>query len=129
PLMLTETVAVWDATSGKVVSTLPDSPRGPWVVSWNGSRLARADGTGAVTVWDTATGQPLRTLTGHTRPVTSLTFTPDGRSLAAMSQDRYLRVWDVTGEDDKPVTVLGGPQDYAASLQIPILALSPAGDR
>ena len=32
-----------------------------------------------VWLWDPATGQSVRTLTGHTRTINALAFSPDGR--------------------------------------------------
>ena len=39
-------------------------------------------------LWDLATGEHLRTLTGHTGPVRGVAFSPDGRLLATASYDR-----------------------------------------
>jgi WD40 repeat protein len=33
----------------------------------------------------------------HTQSVTALAFTPDGRSLASVSHDQHVKVWEVTG--------------------------------
>jgi WD40 repeat protein len=52
----------------------------------DGATLAVADAEHVITLWDTATGKPLRALRGHRGPVYSLTFSPDGRSLVALSQ-------------------------------------------
>src|SRR5947209_14411433 len=43
-----------------------------------------------------------RRLAGHTSPVSSVAFTPDGRRLFSASHDRTLRVWDVsTGRPER----------------------------
>jgi WD40 repeat protein len=45
-------------------------------------------------------GQLLRTLTGHTRPVTSVAVIPDGKQIISSSWDNTLKVWDLeTGEE------------------------------
>jgi len=37
----------------------------------------------------------LRTLTGHTRPVWSVTFSPDGKLLVSGSEDGTMLLWGV----------------------------------
>ena len=60
----------------------------------DGRLLATASGDETARLWDPATGQPLRTLTGHTGAVTGVAFSPDGRLLATASDDETARLWD-----------------------------------
>jgi WD40 repeat protein/nucleoside phosphorylase len=59
------------------------------------SVIATGHGDGSIRIWDVVTGRPLRVLYGHTEPVRSVAFSPDGALLAAASNDWTLTIWDV----------------------------------
>ncbi|KAM0169111.1 hypothetical protein ACHAPF_010297 [Botrytis cinerea] len=63
----------------------------------------------------------LQTLEGHTNPVTSVAFSPDGKQVVSGSDDKTVRLWDtVTGQQIQPT--LEGHTDYVRSV-----AFSPDG--
>ncbi len=66
--------------------------------SADGLRLASASWDGTIKIWDAATGQPIRTLTGKS-PLHAVVFHPDGTRLVSAGNDRTVTLWDAaTGQ-------------------------------
>ena len=63
----------------------------------DGARLAVASSIG-IWIYDAYTGAEISLFTGHTRPVNSVAFSPDGGTIASGSSDNTIRLWNaVTG--------------------------------
>jgi len=60
-------------------------------------------------LWDTETGKLIRTFVGHNRPVTVITFSPDGSRIVTGSITDELRVWDVASGNQ--VNAFKAPHD------------------
>jgi WD40 repeat protein len=87
-------------TDGGGVNWLAFSPDGRLLATASGDRTAR--------LWDPATGEHRRTLTGHTRDLWDVAFSPDGRLLATGGEDGTARLWDpATGEHRRTLTLTG----------------------
>jgi WD40 repeat protein/serine/threonine protein kinase/tetratricopeptide (TPR) repeat protein len=126
---------VWDAQTGQellrleghggsqqAVESVCFSPDGQWLASGGSQdRTAR--------VWDLATGKEIRRFKGSWSNTRSVTFSPDGRRLAAANNDSSLRgnfaevrVWDVSdGREIFALRVLG--------TDVNCLCFSPDGRR
>ena len=105
------TVRLWDANTGKNIKTLTGdtfslgvnsvsfSPDGNTIASINYTTHRTFGGAEdwehPVLLWDVNTGRHIKTLTGHTRGVNSVSFSPDGNTIASGSADDTVRLWDV----------------------------------
>ncbi|TFK57514.1 WD40 repeat-like protein [Heliocybe sulcata] len=89
------------AAAGSFAVPTPPYADGSWemyqdfvgAVQFWGYALVSGSGDGAVRMWDMRTGQPHRTLLGHTGPVTCLQF--DELHIASGSLDKSIRIWDL----------------------------------
>ena len=76
--------------------------------SKDGKILASGGEDTTIKLWDVETGQELRTLKGHTAPIRSVTFSPDGKTIASGSRgsDANFKLWNI--ETGKEIRTLEG---------------------
>jgi WD40 repeat protein len=97
----------WDVVSGKELQERPGEFG--WIpvlaASPDGRMLASADwGAQEVSLWDTSSGKLLRQLPlkGEQQYVRNLTFSADGKTLAACQYHGFIQFWDAaTGQDQR----------------------------
>jgi WD40 repeat protein/serine/threonine protein kinase len=89
------TLKLGNTDTGQCVHTSYSEPVIAAAFSPNGKRAATA-GLERVWLWDAATGKAIRSLQGHTGPVSSLAFSPDGARLVSGCEDSSVRLWDAT---------------------------------
>ncbi len=102
-----DAVGVWELATGKEFMRLKTGLVGPIAFAPDG-RLLAAAGLGAIRLWDIPTGKEvlpiqlppnLRTsYLGQPRGISSLTFSPDGKTLATGLLDGSILIWDVAPE-------------------------------
>jgi WD40 repeat protein len=127
------TARLWDAADGQQIRLLrartqpvdaamvvvqpPEAHFSP-----DSQRVVIALSDRSASLWETASGKRLQTLTGHTDWVTDEAFSPDGRRLVTTSADKTARLWDAASGE--PLRVFSGHTDTVAGA-----AFSPDGRR
>ena len=89
-------IYVSETATGKALAMLEEHPDSITALAFSPDRkkLATADGTWTVRLWEISTGKYIRSLTGHPGAVNALAFSPDSKNLA--SAGGTLRIWDIT---------------------------------
>ena len=66
----------------------------------DGTQMTVARGI-SIMIYDAFTGAEISLLTGHTAPVNSIVYRPDGNTLISYGRDGTIRLWDLTEEKEK----------------------------
>lgn len=99
------TARLWDISTGEQIQTLAGYKNTKWYVFFytNGLPLAidiKGEIGGVddeiIRLWDLRTGEQIKILPGHSSWVTNLCFSIDGNTLASLSFDETVLLWDLT---------------------------------
>lgn len=86
--------------------------------------LATAGDDKIIKLWDTNTGQVIRTFVGHSWSVAAVTFSSDGETLISGSWDKTIKLWSVSKSAE--IATLSGHLDsvttVATSPNLPLIA-------
>jgi Tol biopolymer transport system component len=91
-----KTARLWDAASGRLLSTLQGHTGAISAASFSpdGRRIVTASADKTARLWDAANGRSISTLVAHTGAVAAASFSPDGRRIVTASFDKTARLWD-----------------------------------
>ena len=94
------TVKLWKKPAGgkKLDLAALEGPARSIAVSADGKFAAIGEETGKVKVFDLSNGQIVKTLAGHTGPVTGVAFTADGAKLVTAGPDKTFRVFNLADQ-------------------------------
>ncbi|NCS20362.1 MAG: hypothetical protein GPJ15_10325 [Microcystis aeruginosa G11-06] len=56
--------------------------------------MASGSADNTIKLWNLETGKEIRTLKGHDNLVNSVSFSPDGKTLASGSVDKTIKLWN-----------------------------------
>jgi WD40 repeat protein len=101
------TVRLWKV-NGTFSDVYPNGNKG-WLrldFSSDGEHIVTRNDDMTVQYWETFTGEPVTTSTGHTDGVSGITFSPCGNLTATFNSDRTVRLW--RNQAQTPAHILSG---------------------
>jgi WD40 repeat protein/serine/threonine protein kinase len=129
------TIILWDVQSKKPRRILREHDKPVVTIAFSPDNRMLASGSfvkrgtspvGAVDkflkLWDVETGAELKLLSGSSADVTSVAFSPDGKTLASASSDKTIRLWDT--QNGKAKQVLNQHENIVTAL-----SFSPKGEK
>ncbi|MCY7331885.1 MAG: WD40 repeat domain-containing protein [Pseudanabaena sp. CAN_BIN31] len=91
---------LWNAQTGDleqaitVISVMPDAWIYGMTFSPDGKAIAIANADKTVKIIDRASGNLLKTLSGHTAEAYAVAYSPDGKNIVSASRDSTLKLWN-----------------------------------
>ncbi|MDG4805585.1 protein kinase [Micromonospora sp. WMMD1120] len=92
-------LSAWETATGRTLCDIA-SDSDVFDVSPDGRYVVTADRDRVLRIWDTRTGRRVHECDGHPEPVSSVTFTEDGRNLVSVDDRPAIRLWELDWDYD-----------------------------
>lgn len=109
-------VVIWNYKTNKTVEIKTEKDVLALAVSPDGKFIASGGQDKNVTLWNSADGSRIRTMTGHSNDVLSLLFSPGGKQIISAGSDKRIIIWETASGARKHE--LSGHTDNVSSLGI-----------
>ncbi len=124
------TARLWDAIGNPLHIFVAESWVHDVAFAVDGQAVLTASDDRTARLWDVASGERLRTFTGHTGPVSSVVFAPDEQTVLTGSWDGTARLWEAaTGERLRTFEGHAGPVTSVAFASDGRTVLTGSSDR
>jgi WD40 repeat protein len=96
------TIKLWDTSTRKCIHTLTGHLLGADSLAFSSDDTYLASGSIEICIWDVASGYCYHVIQGNGTTINRLLWTPDGTTLISASNEKILRMWNVsTGQCKK----------------------------
>lgn len=85
-------IKLWDVTTGKELRVFKST--GGIAVLTNDGKQILSSGSKKISVWDLARGEVVRTVSGDAVGISSVAYSPDGKTALSAAWDNRVRLWD-----------------------------------
>jgi WD40 repeat protein/serine/threonine protein kinase len=107
-------VRLWDAKTGQTRRVFRHARRATCLAfSPDEKQLAVGSEDTTLTIWDIQTGLEFATYRGHTRAISAVAFSADGRQVHSLGDDRLVKTWDATRPPEARVLKEGRGANHA----------------
>jgi len=124
------TIKLWDIETGKLIRTITiqDDDLGVTSIAFtsDGKYLLSGTGNGPARLWETASGDYVRSFSGHFQLINSVAISPDDKYVLTGAMDNTMKLWDLnTGEEIR--TFRGHAGVYLGGVGVTCVAFTPNG--